>query len=82
LRHSPHYSFHGAIHQIRELEMAWRLADFTTEARRASARRVLQLWQQAGNDNDAEDFLRALDELAQSRDGDTNRITEADLPLL
>jgi hypothetical protein len=82
LRHSPHYIFHSAINQIRELELSWSLADFTPEARRASARRVLQLWQQTGSDSGAGDYLRALGESALSADGKTNRIAEADLPRL
>jgi hypothetical protein len=80
LRNSPHYVFHSAINQIRRLEGSWNLAEFSPEARRGSAKRVLELWQEAGNDGGPEDFLRALEELAFSANEKTNRIAEADLP--
>ena len=62
--HSPHYVFHSAIHQIQELERLWRLADFSPEARRASAKRVLQLWQQHGEDSEAGEYLSAVSKRA------------------
>jgi hypothetical protein len=80
LRHSPHYIFHSAIHQIRELEGAWQFAEFTPAARRVSAKRVLQLWQQSGRDEGANDYLRAVSELALGDNNKTKRIDEGDLP--
>jgi hypothetical protein len=80
MSNSPHYFFHSAIHQISELELEWRIVEFTPEARRASAKRVLQLWQQTGKDAAVEEYLQALGEIVMSADGKTNRITEADLP--
>ena len=82
LRHSPNYVSHSAIHQIRELEMSWSLADFTPEARRASARHVLDLWQRTGSDSGAGDFLRALGDRELSANGTTNKLAVADLPKL
>ena len=76
-RHSPHYVFHSAIGQIRELEMLWRLADFAPEARRASAKRVLQLWQEHGHDREAGEYLRAVGKRVLAAEG---QIGEADLP--
>ena len=76
--HSPHYHFHSATAQIRELEIAWTLAEFTPAARRTSAKRVLQLWQLAGRDNGARDYLRTLGGLA--RTNAQPRIEETDLP--
>jgi hypothetical protein len=80
LRHSPHYIFHSAIHQIRELDGAWQMAEFTPAARRASAKRVLQLWQQSGSDYGARDYLRLVSELALADESRTRRIDERDLP--
>jgi hypothetical protein len=82
LRNSPHHIFHSAIHQIHELESAWRLAEFTPSARRTSAKRVLQLWQQSGSDNGPRDYLRAVMELTLSDSGTGKRIEEGDLPKL
>jgi hypothetical protein len=62
------------------LELAWSLAEFTPGARRASARRVLQLWQQTGGDDGAEPYLRALDNLAQADSSERRTIDEGDLP--
>ena len=80
LRYSPHYIFHSAIHQMRQLEGAWELAQFTPAARRASAKCVLQLWQQSGGDDGASDYLRAVSELSLADDSRTKVIDERDLP--
>lgn len=80
LGHSPHYTYHSAIAQIRQLELAWSLAEFTPAARRASARRILQLWQRAGGDDGAKPYLLALDNLALADNADKMTIDERDLP--
>lgn len=82
LSHSPHYIFHSAITQIRELELVWKHAEFTQAARRASAQRILQLWQQGGCDDDARPYLQALGELALDGDSKQRTIDERDLPRL
>jgi len=80
LGHSPHYRFHSAIAQIRQLELAWSLAEFTPAARRASAKRILQLWQQTGGDDGAKPYLRALDNLAFAGSSQKGAIDEEDSP--
>src|SRR4051794_11210157 len=50
LHHSPHYRFHGAMGQIRELEICWESGKISPEVRRQTARQVLHLWRQTGND--------------------------------
>ena len=80
LRHSPHYIFHSAIHQIHELESAWQMAEFTPAARSATAKRVLQLWQQSGSDDGPRDYLRAVMELILSDRGIGKKIDQGDLP--
>jgi hypothetical protein len=80
LRHSPHYIYHSAIAQIRQLELAWSLAEFTPAARRASAKRILQLWQQTGGDDGAKPYLRALDNFALADNAGERTIDERDLP--
>ena len=75
LRHSPHYRYHGAIWQIRELELAWDLAHATAAARRESARQVLRLWREGGSDSQAGRYISALAERGHGRALDV-----ADLP--
>lgn len=77
-RISPHYSYHGAIAQIRELQLCWDSGKFTREARRKSARRLLLLWQQSGGDDAAKPYLRALSEISFREERDA--VTELDLP--
>jgi len=61
---SPHFAYHLAIYQIRSLHYIWRSMKYTPEARRKSARRVLQLWQQDGCYFAAERYLQSLREEA------------------
>ena len=60
LHHSPHYRFHGAIGQIRELEICWEFGKMTQEARRQTARQVLHLWRQTGNYFEAGRYIQAV----------------------
>ncbi len=79
IRNSPHYSFHSAIAQIHELELLWRLADFTPAAKRASALRLLSAWQAAGDDGAAGQFLRCLGEFCQPQGGEPRRVEAEDV---
>lgn len=78
--HSPHYIFHSALAQIRQLEMAWKVGEFTPAARRASARRLLALWQPGQRDDAANPYLRAVSDLAFSQGADHKSTDESDLP--
>ncbi|HHY86082.1 MAG TPA: hypothetical protein GYA07_11215 [Verrucomicrobia bacterium] len=80
VHHSPHYTFHSALGQMRELEMIWRTGGFTPAARRASARQVLRLWQRHGHDGSAQEYLRALSEIALRSDVASKGTDEEDLP--
>jgi hypothetical protein len=81
LHHSPHYVFHGAISDIRELELCWDFGRFTPMARAASARRVLQLWQQSGSDSQARKYIQAIATMALDAENRGGTIDEGDLPL-
>ena len=72
--------FEGAIAQIRELDSTWATANFTEAARRASARRVLQLWESTGNYYGAKPYLKALVEMAYGDGKSGGRVDEGDLP--
>jgi hypothetical protein len=60
VHHSPHYTYHGALNQIRELEGTWEMFSFTPEQKRKSARDVLALWQRSGSDSAVSRYLGDL----------------------
>jgi hypothetical protein len=78
--YSPHYAFHAAIAQIRELELVWEMGQFTPAARRATAKRVLELWQKEKNDGAADHYIRAVADLAFRSDANKRCTNETDLP--
>jgi len=80
VRNSPHYIFHSAISQIRELEMVWKVGEFTPAARRSSAKRVLELWQQGQSDDGAKPYLRAISDIAFRLSSEHKSTDERDLP--
>jgi hypothetical protein len=77
---SPTAAFQGAIGQIRELDSTWATANFTPAARRASARRVLLLWETTGTYHGARKYLTALVEAAYRGGKTAGGVDEADLP--
>ena len=73
-----HYIFHGALSQVHSVEEAWKWAEFSPEAKRIVAKRVLELWQEGGNDDAADAYIYAVTDLALDRMGAT--VDVADLP--
>lgn len=59
-RHSPHYRYHGALSQIRELEIYWETAGVPKNCRRMAAIHLLHLWQDSGGTYGAQSFLNYL----------------------
>jgi hypothetical protein len=59
-RISPHYSYHGAIAQIRQVEMMWHSSSFSDEAKRNMAQTILDRWQSDGNYFGAGKYLRKV----------------------
>lgn len=82
VRHCPHYAFHGAIAQIRELELVWEMDQFTPAAHRATAKRVLELWQKKKNDSSADAYIRTVANPAFCSDANKRSTNETDLPKL
>jgi hypothetical protein len=74
---SPHYSFQAAHSQILELESYWRMGEFTSSARRASAKRMLQLWQRGQGASAAGPYLLALLRIVTDME---HKVDEGDLP--
>jgi hypothetical protein len=78
--YSPHHYYHGAGSQAFLLTEAWEAGRATPAARRESARRVLRLWQESGNDGRAGDYVLAiLDRAGVARDAGRT-LDVADLP--
>jgi hypothetical protein len=57
LQHSPHYVFHGAFAQARDMGTLQRIAALDSAATAAVAEQVLVEWQTSGNDSTASDLL-------------------------
>ena len=64
IRYSPHHQFHGAIHQIKTLELAHNIIPFEPEARRKVANTVLTLWENNGSYSGADDFVEKVAQTA------------------
>lgn len=62
--HSPHYTYHGAISQIRLIEEAWQQMPFTKEAQRQVAETLLKLWQKNKGYWAAEDYAVLIPQFA------------------
>jgi hypothetical protein len=80
LHHSPHYRFHGAISQIRQLEICWEFGKMTPVARRKTAWHVVRLWQQTGSYFRADDYIQAVWERALDAEKKGEAIDGSDLP--
>lgn len=80
LHHSPHYRFGGVMVQIRDLEISWEFGKMTPEARRETARQVLNLWQQAGDYFRAGRYVQAVWERALEAEKTGKAIDVKDLP--
>jgi len=78
--HSPHYSYHSAIHQTQELGRLWQMSPFTSKAKSQSARDILYLWQHDGNYTPADGYIDALSKIALAQDGSAVSIYADQLP--
>ena len=67
VRHSPHYRYHGAIHQIHVVDMILRSHDFSDEAKRYIAQTVLKQWQTQGDYFGIDKYLNDLWNIAEQR---------------
>lgn len=56
---SPHYVFHDAVHQALVIDSVEPLQELSLERKRELARAILTSWQQLGNDEGADELLRA-----------------------
>jgi len=61
VHYSPHYSFHGAIHQARLFEELYEYNHLSPQARREIALTILELWREKRSYFSAGRLLRELD---------------------
>ncbi len=81
LGHSPHYLYHGAISQIRELELIETFVPIEPAARRVVARRLLQSWQESGSYFAAGKVIEQVGaKVIALREAGAHVITSAELP--
>jgi hypothetical protein len=81
LGHSPHYRFHGATSEIRNLEICWELGRMTPEARQQTARQVLLFFRQSGDYFGARRYIDAVGERALEAEKSGKSIDVGDLPV-
>ncbi|MHC4170370.1 MAG: hypothetical protein ACYSWQ_25795 [Planctomycetota bacterium] len=60
LRHSPHYSLHGALVQADQMEKVALLAQLGSDEKRDMAENILKLWQEGKGDFPADDYLQTV----------------------
>jgi hypothetical protein len=77
--HSPHYRFHGAITEIRWIEIIWETGRFTPEARQKSGQHILGMWRSSGL-NSASDYRETIWGIANDNEEAHRATTPADLP--
>ena len=59
--HSPHYVFHGALHQAHLVGMVFdKMPESSKDTKKRIARKVLTLWQTTGDDGAANDYITGL----------------------
>lgn len=80
VHYSPHYRYHAAIWQAREIEQLRHFAEFTPEAKRRMARDVLSIWQWEEGYYPVNDYLTRVESLIPDRGEKT--ISEQDLPTI
>jgi hypothetical protein len=80
VHHSPHYAFHGAIAQVRILQMYWELGQFSADAKHASARHLLACWKTSGSYFDAGRALSRLQDSIQPKIDAGQAVVVSDLP--
>ncbi len=60
LRHSPHYAYHGALSQARQMEEIAVVAELSSEEKREIAENILKLWQTGKGYFPVDDYLQTV----------------------
>lgn len=67
-KYSPHYIFHGAFGQAKELELILDMLNASDVQRKNATIGLLSTWQKSGNDSKAETFLNELQKQLEQGD--------------
>lgn len=67
-RYSPHYNFHGAFAQARELELILDMHNVSDAQRKDATVGLLSVWQESGNYLGAREYLSELSKKLEQRD--------------
>jgi hypothetical protein len=59
-RNSPHYSFHGAYSQIKNLELIVSLYNINKDDSKEIARQIINFWKENQSDNKADEYLHEI----------------------
>ena len=57
VNHSPHYSYHSALFQAKQLGMIWEMNDTVASQRKEQANAVLKLWGFTDSDDLVDEYL-------------------------
>jgi hypothetical protein len=79
---SPTFTFRHVIGQLRQMELLWEQGKFSRPARRVSARRTLELWQEGQRPEAANRYMEALWMIAVRKYREQQTTEVADLPSL
>ena len=64
LHHSPHYRFHGALSQTRQIELLFEMLEPEAQRKKQIVQDLLTLWQTHGSYHEARRYLATLSEEA------------------
>ncbi len=65
--HSPHYIYHSAYAQLRNLTDWWEMSEVPSIIKAKTAQDLLAIWKYSGSDDLAKDYLRGLYSLFENR---------------
>ena len=60
VKHSPHYAYHGALFQAKQLEMIWVMNETETSQRKKQGSELLGLWRSNNSDEEGGDYIRNI----------------------
>lgn len=63
--HSPHYIYHSAFSQIKNLEIIWNMFEIDAAEREVTAKGLLHEWQITGTDSSADAYLQEVMKIAE-----------------
>lgn len=59
-RHSPHYAFHSALAQVKQLELILEMNNASRDQCVAAMKGLLSAWQESGDDSQAQIYITEL----------------------